>query len=802
MADAPSTTGDFQAQIDELERELAQARDEQRASADLLRVIGGAESNLAEVLRTVLGVAARLCEADVGLIWQNLEETYRLAASFGLSDAENDWVATLVFRRDEINGPSRVAEGRASIRRDWGSSGALRFNAAQHPSDRELLSRLGVQAWLGVPLIDASFTGMFSLMRRDKRTFTEREMQLVESFAAQAVIAIENARLFNELQERNRDVSEALERQTAIAEVLELIGRTPGDVSGVIETIMHRAVALSGASDATVIVREGAGFRIAASTLQFDMTDPIVAIDLSDPRSKRARALRTGETEYVEDLLELELPSVATSVALDLGIRAIVHVPLRSASESVGLLQVFGAEPRCFTHAHIALLEAFADQAVIAIENARLFNELEERNREVREALDQQTAVAEVLQIISRSAFDLDAILQTLAETASRMMDGEAALIARVVDGMLVLAAGANTNRDELDWMMALPPQPLDFQGTGQIAMRNRRPLFVPASLYRERRPTMPPMFQEYFDRFGETLTTLDIPLLSGSEALGGIQIMSHSERGFADREIRMLETFADQAVIAIENARLFNEIQEKSAELEIASRHKSEFLASMSHELRTPLNAIIGYSELLAEECEEVGDEGYLPDLARINTAAKHQLTLINDILDLSKIEAGRMTIFAEDFDIPTLLDGVKSMVSPLVEKNGNTLVLECPPDAGAMHADATKVRQALFNLLSNAAKFTEQGTITLTVRATSDSVSFDVTDTGIGMSEEAIGRPFEAFSQAEASTSSKYGGTGLGLALSREFCRLMGGDITVASAPGEGSTFTITLPRTVQGE
>jgi signal transduction histidine kinase len=269
-----------------------------------------------------------------------------------------------------------------------------------------------------------------------------------------------------------------------------------------------------------------------------------------------------------------------------------------------------------------------------------------------------------------------------------------------------------------------------------------------------------------------------------------------------------------------------------------------------MSHELRTPLNAIIGYSEMLQEEAEEVGDEAYIPDLQKVNAAGKHLLGLINDILDLSKIEAGRMDLLLEDFDVRQLVHDVQAIVQPLVEKNGNALVVECPDDIGSMHADQTKVRQALFNLLSNAAKFTDHGTITLRMAREAPApnpsaarrehrlrrrplrgrgetegmvpplspagegavgiegphgrhsrgwgVTFAVSDTGVGMTEEQLSRLFEAFSQAEASTRSKYGGTGLGLAISRHFCRLMGGDLTVESDYGRGSTFTIRLPVT----
>jgi len=234
----------------------------------------------------------------------------------------------------------------------------------------------------------------------------------------------------------------------------------------------------------------------------------------------------------------------------------------------------------------------------------------------------------------------------------------------------------------------------------------------------------------------------------------------------------------------------------------ESANRTKSTFLANMSHELRTPMNAIIGYSEMLLEESEDLGVTELAPDLQKIRGAGKHLLALINDILDLSKIEAGRMTVFPEDFALPEMLREVIATIQPLVEKNGNTLVIQCPPDAGAMRSDLTKVRQTLFNLLSNASKFTEKGRITVAVerivRETGDRIQFIIADTGIGMTSEQLGRLFQAFTQADASTTRKYGGTGLGLLISRKFCQLLGGDITVASTPGEGTIFTVDLPAT----
>ena len=233
------------------------------------------------------------------------------------------------------------------------------------------------------------------------------------------------------------------------------------------------------------------------------------------------------------------------------------------------------------------------------------------------------------------------------------------------------------------------------------------------------------------------------------------------------------------------------------------ANRTKSLFLASMSHELRTPMNAILLYSELLQDDATDAGMEDFVKDLKKIQAAGKHLLSLINGVLDLSKIEFGKMDMFLETFDVKGLLTDTTATVRPLIDKNGNTLSLICSNNLGIMTADLTKVRQSLFNLLSNAAKFTENGVIELKAGRTNvegkDWISFDVRDSGIGLTEEQMGKLFQEFTQADASTTRKYGGTGLGLALSRKFCRMMGGDITVASSYGQGSTFTIKLPAEV---
>ena len=410
------------------------------------------------------------------------------------------------------------------------------------------------------------------------------------------------------------------------------------------------------------------------------------------------------------------------------------------------------------------------------------------------ESLQQQTATADVLKVISRSTFDLQAVLSTLVKSAARLCEADQGVISRPKGATYYFEASYGLSPEFAEFVANHPAQIDRASATGRVLIE-RKIVHIPDVL------ADPEYTYAARGMIGGFRTLLGVPLLREGVPIGAIVLARHSVRPFTDRQIELVVTFADQAGIAMENVRLFEEIQNKSRQLAEASQHKSQFLANMSHELRTPLNAIIGVTEMLREDAESLNQD--LEPLDRVLGAGRHLLALINDILDLSKIEAGRMELHLETFPLVPLIDNVVKTIEPLAAKNENRVAVSCETAIGTVHADQMRLRQALLNLLSNANKFMERGTITVDARQEQvngrDWVTIAVADTGIGMTAEQMGKLFQEFSQADASTARKYGGTGLGLAISKRFCQMMGGDITVESEVGRGSTFTIRLPRVV---
>jgi signal transduction histidine kinase/CheY-like chemotaxis protein len=468
-------------------------------------------------------------------------------------------------------------------------------------------------------------------------------------------------------------------------------------------------------------------------------------------------------------------------------------------SAVIGVMTVHRVVARPFTDKQIELVTTFADQAVIAIENVRLFQELQARTRELTRSVEELEALSAVSRTVS-STLDLPTVLTTIVSRAVQLSGAAGGAIYEYDEATQEFPLQATHQMEEelIEVLRAAPIQPGEG-ATGQAVLR-REPVQAPD--IGDEKSYATTRLRTVLLRLGYR-SVLAVPLLSEQRILGVLTVWRQAAGLFPDEVVKLLQTFASQSALAIQNARLFRELQAKSRELEVASRHKSEFLANMSHELRTPLNAIIGYSEMLQEEAREQSAEGFVPDLQRINAAGKHLLELINGVLDLSKIEAGKMDLYLETFGVEALVRDVAAVLEPLAQKNANRLEVQCAPGVGAMRADLTKLRQALFNLLSNACKFTERGVVSVAVMregaADGDSIVFAVSDTGIGMTPEQMARLFEEFGQVDASTTRRYGGTGLGLALSRRLCRMMGGDVTVASEPGRGSTFTIRLPAEV---
>src|SRR5262249_41608122 len=465
--------------------------------------------------------------------------------------------------------------------------------------------------------------------------------------------------------------------------------------------------------------------------------------------------------------------------------------PMLRHGHTVGGIGVTHRNVDGFTSKQGALLRTFADQAVIAIENVRLFTELQARTADLTRSVGELRALGAVGQPLS-STLDVDVVLHTIVTRANDLIGADGCTIFEYdeVTEQFHLRATRNLEPRLVELARGTPLRKGDQGILGQLPM-GRQPVQVPditAGSYSS--PISDALIEAGYR------AVVVVPLIREDHLIGALTMNRKTPGEFPVETIELLQTFATQSALAIQNARLFREIEQKSRELEAASRHKSEFLANMSHELRTPLNAIIGFSEVLGErmfgELNEKQDE-YLKD---IHASGQHLLSLINDILDLSKIEAGRMELELSDFDLPMTIDNALTLVRDRAGRRGIALHTTVDERLGQVQADERKIRQVLLNLLSNAIKFTPAGgRIHVEARSVNESIEVSVTDTGVGIAPEDQEAVFEEFRQV-GTAEKKVEGTGLGLALSRKFIELHGGRIWVKSQVGQGSTFTFMVP------
>jgi signal transduction histidine kinase/HAMP domain-containing protein len=429
-------------------------------------------------------------------------------------------------------------------------------------------------------------------------------------------------------------------------------------------------------------------------------------------------------------------------------------------------------------------------------ELGRLYRQIEARNRELSESLEQQTATSEILRVIASSHTDLQPVFEIILADATRLCEANIAALFLYDGEVLSTAASYGTTQEFAEHLKHARPLPSD-ETTTRLAALKRTTVHV-ADLLSDL--SFRPNPRELYER-ENVRTVLSVPMLREDRLVGVITTWRREVRPFTDKQISLVKTFADQAVIAIENVRLFHAIEEKSKQLEVANRHKAEFLANVSHDLRTPLNSIIGFTRIVLRRTE-----GQIPNLQKENLqkvliSSEHLLNLINGLLDLAKIDAGKMDVIAESFRVEDIINMTTATVEPLLKDGRVSLIRDVTPNIPPLKTDRDKLKQILLNLLSNAAKFTEHGEIRVSARQDNGTLKLAVSDTGIGMKKEALDHIFEEFSQAEKTTASKYGGTGLGLAIVKKFTNLMGGDIAVASEVGKGSTFTITIPMSLKG-
>jgi signal transduction histidine kinase len=776
-----------------LHRALTAALEQQTATAEILRVIRSSPADVQPVFDTIVRSAVRLCDGLHGFVGRFDGELIHFAAQYNYTPEALQMMQGMYPRRPD----RKQAAGRAILTGDV-------VNIADLQADPEYTTDLAVAGgWrsaLVVPMLSEDKPiGTIGVIRGQAGRFSDAHVELLRTFADQAVIAVENVRLFTELETRTRELTQALDRQTATSEILRVISSSRTDLQPVFDTIVRNAVRLCGASHGGVYRLDGELVHSVAHDgympeqlrrWRATWPKPVTSANVSCRAIATRGPIRIRDYEATGELGSFDPETIANMRAR--GSRSVLAVPMFRQDEVIGAISLAHRDVDAFSDRHLELLETFAAQAVIAIENARLLKELEERTHELSRSVDQLTALGEVGRAVS-STLDLETVLTTIVSRAVQLseLDGGVVFEYDAVAEELVHRVATETGGTLAEARRATRVR----KGEGVVGRTaiTLEPAQLPDITVRGADQS----------RLRENLIAsgiraiLAVPMLSEDRLVGCLVVSRNQPGEFPVETVDLLRTFATQSALAIQNARLFEEIADKGRQLEAASRHKSEFLANMSHELRTPLNAVIGFSEVLLQrmfgELNAKQDE-YLKD---IYASGQHLLSLINDILDLSKIEAGRMELTPAPFHLPSALENAVTLVKERAARHAIVLHVDVDPRLGEVVGDERKVKQVLLNLLSNAVKFTpEGGRISLKAAGGDGVVEIAVTDTGIGIAPEDQAAIFEEFRQVGSDEIRKQEGTGLGLTLARKFVELHGGRIWVQSDVGRGSTFTFTLP------
>jgi GAF domain-containing protein/anti-sigma regulatory factor (Ser/Thr protein kinase) len=773
--------------------ETREALEQQTATAEVLQVINSSPGDLAPVFDAMLDKAMRLCEASFGNVGTFDDGCFTVAAVRGPPAIVEFFRNHPVARPRPGSSIYRLFQGErcvhvADITADEGYQQG-------GPVRRALVDLSGCRTLVSVGLRkDDVLVGAITAYREEMRPFTENQITLLENFAAQAVIAMENARLLTETRDRTRDLQESLEYQTATSDVLKVISQSTYDLEPVLQTVLDTAMRLCGNSQGEIFRLEDGVYRMAVG---YGMEPAYRDIEAQlairpGPDTLVGRTALAGEPVHIIDALAD--PEYAPKGEAQIGkLRSMLGVPLLREGVPIGVICTARTTVEPFTEKQIELVRTFADQAVIAIENARLLNELRERTDELARSVEELKALGEVGQEVS-STLDLRHVLVTILNRSVSLTGSDAGVIFRYSR-----AERAFHIVDSVGWDEATVSQVRDLSVGETVtalgdAIARRAPLQIPDLRTRPPNPLRDSSLAAGYR------SSLIVPLVGADRVMGVTILQRRAVGAFPEATVRLMQTLASQSVLAIQNARLFREIADKSEQLAQASEHKSQFLANMSHELRTPLNAILGYTELMVD-----GIYGELPAraagvLERVQNNGKHLLALINDVLDLAKIEAGQLTLTLEDFAMPDVVQSVVSATEGLANTKGLKFTADIMPGLPTGHGDARRLSQVLLNLVGNAVKFTDAGEVAIGALAENGNFVLTVRDTGPGIAAADQDKIFGEFQQVDNSNTRKKGGTGLGLAISKRMVEMHGGSISVESELGRGATFRVTLPIRVE--